>query len=179
MVCGSAESVVTHRPSAHVPAHDTPQAPQLWSSVCSSTQTPPQRVAVAQLHAPASQLGVGCAHAVETSQAPSALQVSGASPLQPTAPGVQSPVHAPFTHAWLLQSDGALQAPPSHASTALPAHCVAPAAQIPTQAPFSQVWPLHGTGVPHCAAAVHVCTAFPEHSFAFGAQTPHGPFTQL
>jgi hypothetical protein len=54
-------------------------------------------------------------------------------------PGVQTPVHAPATHALLLQGVALPQAPLAlQVCTPLPEHWVDPGAQLPTQPPFTQ-----------------------------------------
>jgi hypothetical protein len=55
------------------------------------------------------------------------------------APGVQTPVHAPETHAWLTQTAAVPHWPVlSHVWIALPEQRVAPGAQTPVQAPAEQ-----------------------------------------
>lgn len=52
------------------------------------------------------------------------------------APGAQTPVHAPLTHAEFEHAEGAPQVPlPEHVSTPLPEHCTAPGAQTPVHPP--------------------------------------------
>jgi hypothetical protein len=54
---------------------------------------------------------------------PLALHVCGCRPLHCVAPGVQTPVHAPDTHAWFEQAEGELHCPLAlQVSTALLTH---------------------------------------------------------
>jgi hypothetical protein len=52
-------------------------------------------------------------------------------------PGVHTPVHAPETHAWLVQSIAPPQLPvESQIWTALFEHCVAPGVHLPVHVPM-------------------------------------------
>jgi len=75
-------------------------------------------------------------------------------------PGVQVPVHAPLTQAWLEHAFAVPQVPSeAHDWTPLPEHWVWPDAQLPVHAPFLQVAVLpHGLAVLHPPLGLHVWT---------------------
>jgi hypothetical protein len=67
------------------------------------------------------------------------------------------PVHAPFTHAWFVQSAAVPHVPEApHVSTPLFEHCLAPGEQVPAHAPLTHAWFVQATGVPHVPEAPHV-----------------------
>jgi hypothetical protein len=91
-----------------------------------------------------------------------------------TAAGVQTPVQAPFTQAWLVQVTAALHCPLAlHVSTPLPEQWVAPgvhAAHVPPT--HTGVPPPHAVAVPQLPVASHVSTPLPEQRVAPGVHTP-------
>jgi len=93
------------------------------------------------------------------------------------APGTQTPVHAPLTHAEFVQADAVLHCPlEPHVCTPFPAHCLAPGVQTPVHEPFWHAWFEHV--VPFCQVPVlsHVCGVCPLHWVAPGLHVPeHEP----
>jgi hypothetical protein len=70
-------------------------------------------------------------------------------PEQVVWPGAQVPVHAPLTHAWLVQATGELQAPVAvQVSTPLPEHVVWPGAHTPVHTPLTHVLLLQAVAPP-------------------------------
>ena len=90
-------------------------------------------------------------------------------------PGVQVPVHVPFTQACFVHALGVPQLPSvPQPWTALPEHCVWPEAHVPAQTPFLQV-PLlpQGLALLHAPFGVHVWTPLSvEHWVLPGAHEP-------
>jgi hypothetical protein len=55
------------------------------------------------------------------------------------APGVHTPVHAPFTHAWPVHGEAVPHCPVASQIWTPPfEHCFAPGAHTPVHAPFTQ-----------------------------------------
>jgi hypothetical protein len=78
-------------------------------------------------------------HIVGEPHVPSEAQVWTALPTHSALPGVHTPVHAPFTHAWLVHATTALQLPVAlQVWTPSPEHCTAPGAHTPVQLPAEQ-----------------------------------------
>ena len=70
---------------------------------------------------------------------------------------MQTPVHAPDTHAEFVQADGALHVPlAEHVCTPLPEHWVAPGVHTPAQAPDTHADETHVTGALHWPLELHV-----------------------
>jgi hypothetical protein len=95
------------------------------------------------------------------------------------APGEQTPVHAPFTHAWALQVVAEPHWPDElHTSIALlPEHCVVPGEHA-THAPLRHTGslPEQPTALPYWPFDPQVSTPPSEHIVAPGEQTPvHAP----
>src|SRR5579883_2791179 len=128
--CCSA-SVTRHSPALQPVLHASPQPPQLASSVCSFTQLSPQ-VDPAQVQTPPLQSGVGCGHAVPAAHWPFAPQICTLSLEHCVAPGAQTPVQAPSTQAWFVQTAGLPHCPLElQVTTAFPSHCLAPGVHGP------------------------------------------------
>jgi hypothetical protein len=70
------------------------------------------------------------------SHSPLVLQVRAPLPEHSAALGAQTPMHAPFAHAWLVQGIGVLQVPVGlHVCTASPEHWLVPGAHSPVHTP--------------------------------------------
>jgi hypothetical protein len=90
--------------------------------------------------------------------------------------GVQVPVHAPETQAWLVQVTGELQVPLlAHVSTPLPAHVTAPGVQTPVHAPETHALLKHAWGLPQVPPFEHVSTPLFAHCLAFGEHAAQAP----
>ena len=90
------------------------------------------------MQAPALQT-FGLAHATEAPHVPVLLQVCTVLPEHWRAPGAQTPVHAPPTHAELMQEAAVPHCPAAlQVSTPLAEHCVVPGMQTPVQTPLTQ-----------------------------------------
>lgn len=113
-------------------------------------------------------------------QAPWLLQVWGMVPEQLVAPGAQTPVQTPLTHAWLVQATGAPHVPEElHVCTPLPEHILLPAVQTPSHLPDTHVAEPQETAVPHAPLVSQVCTPPGEHCAVPGSHTPvQAPPTQ-
>jgi hypothetical protein len=112
-----------------------------------------------------------------------ASQVCTPLPEHRTSPGLHTPVHAPFTQAWLVQAVPAAHAPLAlQVCTMPPLQRVAPVLHC-THAPPEQTGtpPVQAVGEPHWPNAVQLSTlppgpASPVHWVAPGVQTPeHAP----
>ena len=82
-------------------------------------------------------MGVVPVHAAPLTQIP-AVHVCGVLPEHCFAPGAQTPVHVPLTHAWFVHAVAPCHTPlASHVWGVLPEHCVALGAQTPVHAPLA------------------------------------------
>jgi hypothetical protein len=79
-------------------------------------------------------------------------------PAHVVVPGVQLPVHAPFSQAELTQVTPVPHWPSAlHDCTPLlPLHCVWPGAHTPMHAPLLHVWFTHAVGEPQLPLVLHV-----------------------
>ena len=85
--CTSTSSRCSWRTDAFVRLHTSPQALQLLVVIERVHALPAAQVVSVQVHAPFTQLGVGCAQVVTFCQAPLVLQVCVVLPLQFVWPG--------------------------------------------------------------------------------------------
>ena len=109
-------------------------------------------------------------------QVPLPSQVCGCWPVQRVAPGVQVPMHAPDTHAWLTQVPGELQVPvPEHVSTPLLTHCTAPGVHDPVHAPETHAWLRQVVGLLQVPPFEQVSTPLLAHCWAAGEHATHAP----
>jgi hypothetical protein len=101
-----------------------------------------------------------------------AAQVCTVFPEHWVAPGVQTPSHAPLTHAELVHTTAVPQVPfGAQVCTPLAEHCVEPRLHTPTQAPLTHAEFVHAVAGLHWPCAPHVCTASPEHRTCPGRHT--------
>jgi hypothetical protein len=93
-------------------------------------------------------------------------------------PGAHTPAHAPFEHAWFVQSTGVLQVPSLwHVSTPLPEHTVPPGIQMPRHTPFTHAEAPQCTGALHVPSLAQVSTPLSvEHCTDPGVHIPAQPF---
>ena len=130
-------------------------------------------------HAPLVQVAPALAtdvvQATALPHAPVEPHVSALSPEHCVAPGAQTPVQAPPTHAWLMQAAAVPHEPVEvHVSTPLllGSHRVAPGTQTPPQLVPTQA-SAHVVGAAHSPLVVQVsCWVSLVHCVAPGAQTP-------
>jgi hypothetical protein len=109
---------------------------------------------------------------VAAPQTPVASQVRTALPEHCVEEGTQTPVHAPPTHAELVQGWGGDHVPVvSQVWTPLLEQRVVPGVHDPVHAPSTHAYG-HALAVPHVPFAVHVSRPVPEHCVSKGAQTP-------
>jgi hypothetical protein len=125
---------------AFVSLHASPQALQSLVEF-SCAHVLPHNVPV-QVHAPVTQSGVGCAHAIASCQAPLVLQVCVVLTLQFVWPGAHWPEQMPLTQVWLVHATPFPHVPPVvHVWTSLPVaeHVVWFGAHTPVHRPFMHV----------------------------------------
>jgi hypothetical protein len=130
------------------------------------------------VHEPLTQ--ADATHAVVEPHWPLALQTCVLFPWQRVAPGVQTPVQAPLTHAWFVQLLGEPHAPLDEQVwiAAAPEHCVDPGTQMPMHDPVTQAELTQAVLFPHVPLEEQVSTLLFTHRVALGAHTPvHEPFT--
>lgn len=102
---------------------------------------------------------------------------------------MQTPVHAPLTHAWFTQLVAWPHVPaaeqvwnplPTAPPSAPIAHCVSSGAQTPVHAPLTHAWFTQLVGVPQVPATHDCVVAVPEHCTAPVVQEPEqAPMTHV